>query len=59
MNCFVCDEPLDDDNAYGSEDLPLCRWHHEAYQFTVAFMVNDSRWEEIGKLPARQLVMEL
>ncbi len=37
--CDFCGEPLDADNCFGTDDMPLCRGHHVMVMELLNFMV--------------------
>ena len=37
--CSICDVVLNDDNHYGTEEYPLCRYHHGKFNELLYLLV--------------------
>jgi len=44
--CSLCEEPLDADNCYGTNDFPLCKYHHEKYTRSLYFLLSCEKTGE-------------
>jgi hypothetical protein len=46
--CELCGEPMDADNCYGTDDMPLCREHQEKFNALLHFL-------STGQLPLPEI----
>ncbi len=47
-HCSVCDEELSEDDLYGDDDFPLCRYHHKLFNDTVYAMIELSEPQQMS-----------
>ena len=41
--CELCGVGLDADNCYGTDDFPLCRYHHEKFYDLLNFLLTPPK----------------
>lgn len=53
--CELCGEPLDADSVYGTDDMNLCRGHHQLFYDMLYFLMNGPTPQQQAEL--KQLSM--